>query len=73
VDEVLAVGDAAFQEKCVNRIHEMLKNATTLLLVSHVNSMVERLCEKAIWLKEGEIVMSGSAQEVCAAYAEYYK
>jgi ABC-type polysaccharide/polyol phosphate transport system ATPase subunit len=73
VDEVLAVGDAAFQEKCVERVHEMLEHSTTLLLVSHMSSMVERLCEKAIWLRAGEIVKSGSAREVCAAYAEYYK
>jgi lipopolysaccharide transport system ATP-binding protein len=73
VDEVLAVGDAAFQEKCEERIHQMLEHSTTLLLVSHVGSVVERLCEKAIWLRAGEIVMSGSAWEVCAAYAEYYK
>ena len=73
VDEVLAVGDAAFRRKCEKRIQEMLQSATTLLLVSHDNSMIERLCEKAVWLREGEAVMSGSAKEVCAAYAEYYK
>ena len=73
VDEVLAVGDAAFQRKCETRIREMLQCATTLLLVSHDNSMVERLCEKALWLRKGEAVMTGSAKEVCAAYAEYYK
>jgi len=73
VDEVLAVGDAAFQRKCINRIHEMLQNDTTLLFVSHENSLVERLCEKALWLRHGEVVMTGSAKEVCDAYAEYYK
>jgi len=72
VDEVLSVGDAAFQRKCETRIHEMLQNATTLLLVSHSSSMVQSLCEKALWLRAGEAVMSGSAKEVCAAYAEYY-
>jgi len=73
VDEVLAVGDAAFQRKCADRIQEMLRNATTLLLVSHDSGMIERLCEKALWLRKGEVVMSGAAKEVCAAYAEYYK
>jgi len=73
VDEVLAVGDAAFQRKCENRIHEMLKSATTLLLVSHSNDMIERLCSKALWLRNGEAVMAGDAKEVCAAYGEYYK
>jgi len=73
VDEVLAVGDAAFQRKCEARIHEMLQSATTMLLVSHDSSMVERLCNKALWLRKGEVVMTGNAKEVCAAYAEYYK
>ena len=73
VDEVLAVGDAAFRQKCINRIHEMLQNETTLLFVSHDNSVVEKLCEKAMWLRHGEVVMTGSAREICDAYAEYYK
>jgi lipopolysaccharide transport system ATP-binding protein len=73
VDEVLAVGDMAFQAKCEKRIHEMLDHATTLLLVSHDNGQVQRLCKNAIWLQDGEIVMSGEAGEVCDAYAEYYK
>jgi lipopolysaccharide transport system ATP-binding protein len=73
VDEVLAVGDAAFQRKCENRIHEMLQSATTLLLVSHDSGMIERLCNKALWLRKGEAVMTGGAKEVCAAYGEYYK
>ena len=72
VDEALAVGDAAFQRKCESRIQEMLQGSTTLLLVSHSNSMVEKLCDKALWLRKGEVVMSGNAKEVCAAYAEYY-
>jgi len=73
VDEVLAVGDAAFQRKCEIRIHEMLQNATTLLLVSHSSDMITRLCDKALWLRKGEAVMIGDAEEVCAAYGEYYK
>jgi lipopolysaccharide transport system ATP-binding protein len=73
VDEVLSVGDAAFQRKCETRIHEMLRSATTLLLVSHDSNMIKRLCTKALWLRKGEAVMTGDVQEVCAAYAEYYK
>jgi lipopolysaccharide transport system ATP-binding protein len=73
VDEVLSVGDEAFQRKCEARIHEMLNNKTTLLLVSHDSSMVKRLCSKAMWLRDGEVVMSGNAAGVCDAYAEYYK
>jgi len=73
VDEALAVGDAAFQRKCADRIHEMLRGNATLLFVSHDNSMVEQLCERAIWLRDGEAVMTGNAKEVCAAYEEYYR
>jgi lipopolysaccharide transport system ATP-binding protein len=73
VDEVLAVGDAAFQRKCEKLIKEMLQSTVTLLLVSHSSTQIEKLCEKALWLREGEAVMSGDAKEVCAAYADYYK
>jgi lipopolysaccharide transport system ATP-binding protein len=73
VDEVLAVGDATFRRKCEKRIQEMLQGSTTLLLVSHSNEQIEKLCEKALWLREGEVVMTGEAKEVCAAYAEYYQ
>lgn len=73
VDEALSVGDAAFQRKCADRIQEMLRGDATLLLVSHSNDTIEQLCEKAIWLRDGEAVMSGGAKEVCDAYAEYYK
>jgi ABC-type polysaccharide/polyol phosphate transport system ATPase subunit len=72
VDEVLAVGDAAFQRKCEKRIHEMLEHATTLLLVSHDNGLVRRLCGKVAWMREGEIVMAGESDKVCAAYEKYY-
>jgi lipopolysaccharide transport system ATP-binding protein len=73
VDEVLAVGDAAFKRKCVSRINEMLKDSTTLLLVSHSNSEVKELCQKAIWMRKGEVVMSGDSNEVCDAYEKYYE
>ena len=73
VDEALSVGDAAFQRKCTNRISEMLKGDTTLILVSHSSEMIETLCENAIWLRGGEAAMTGKSNEVCAAYAEYYK
>ena len=73
VDEALSVGDAAFQRKCADRIQEMLRGDATLLLVSHSNDTIEQLCEKAIWLRDGEAVMSGGAKEVCDAYADFYK
>jgi len=73
VDEVLSVGDEAFQRKCINRMHEIIKETTTLLFVSHNNDIVKQLCDKAIWLRKGEIVMSGNSTEVCDAYSKYYE
>jgi lipopolysaccharide transport system ATP-binding protein len=73
VDEVLSVGDAAFQRKCSVKINEMLKSSATLLLVSHSNDKIKELCEKAIWLRKGELVMSGNSDEVCDAYEKYYE
>ena len=73
VDEVLAVGDAAFRRKCEERMQEMLQGNVTLLLVSHSSGAVEKLCEKALWLRDGEVAMVGNSKEVCAAYEDYYK
>ena len=73
VDEALSVGDAAFQRKCAARIQEMLQGDTTFLFVSHSNDMVKALCKKAVWLRNGELIMTGNSDEVCAAYDDYYK
>ena len=70
VDEVLAVGDAAFQEKCQERMHHMLENGTTLLFVSHTMATVRQLCDHAIWLNKGNVVIQGEAESVCDAYME---
>ena len=68
VDEVLAVGDAAFQEKCQKRMQEMLAGGTTLLFVSHSIDDVKLLCDHAIWLNRGNVMMKGEAEAVCDAY-----
>lgn len=68
VDEVLAVGDAHFQEKCRNRMEQMLSGGTTLLFVSHDISLVKQLCRRVVWLDKGKTVMSGDVDTVCAAY-----
>ena len=68
VDEVLAVGDAAFQKKCKVRMRELLSGGTTLLFVSHSNTAVRELCQNAVWLDHGQIKMMGTADEVCRAY-----
>ncbi len=68
VDEILAVGDQSFQAKCIDRIRRLRKSGKTLLFVSHNAGMVLDLCDRAIWLDHGELVMQGPAKEVVAAY-----
>lgn len=68
VDEILGAGDKFFQEKSQGRILDMLARGTTLLYVSHSPGMVREVCDHAIWLKNGEAVMVGEANEVCDAY-----
>lgn len=69
-DEILAVGDFKFQEKCRNRILKMKEEGTTILFVSHSTGDVEKICEKAAWIQKGDLVMYGDAEQVCAAYSE---
>lgn len=69
VDEVLAVGDAAFQEKCFDRVRQFRRSGKTLLCVSHASGMVQQLCDRALWLDHGSVVMTGPIQEVTEAYA----
>ncbi|MBR4905237.1 MAG: ABC transporter ATP-binding protein [Clostridia bacterium] len=71
VDEVLAVGDAAFQQKCRDRIRELLGRGTTLLFVSHAKPPVMELCEKAVWMDHGEIKKIGATEHVYWAYEQY--
>lgn len=68
VDEVLAVGDFRFQEKCKKRMAELMSGGTTLLFVSHNTEQVRQLCKKAVWIKKGTIQMTGDVDEVCACY-----
>ena len=70
VDEVLAVGDFMFQQKCMERLDRMLANGTTLLFVSHSSEQVQRLCQRAIWLDHGVKRGDGPADEFCAMYEE---
>lgn len=69
VDEALAVGDAAFQEKCKKRMEQMLKNGTTLLFVSHSINQVKELCKKAIWIDKGKVKSIGSVEDIILEYS----
>lgn len=69
-DEVLAVGDYAFQQKCERRMNEMRKEGTTLLYVSHSIESVKEVCDHALWLDKGVVRMSGDVEKVAEAYME---
>jgi lipopolysaccharide transport system ATP-binding protein len=69
VDEVLAVGDQAFQEKCFERILEFRRSGKTLLCVSHSPALLLQLCERAVWLDQGQVMMDGRVAEVLQAYS----
>ena len=69
VDEVLAVGDAAFRKRCNERMQEMLSGGTTLLFVSHSEADVRALCRNAVWLDHGKILQSGPTEDILTAYA----
>ncbi len=71
VDEVLSVGDFLFQEKCENRIKQMMDNGTTVLIVSHSIDQVRRLCNKVLWIEKSKMKMIGPTQEVADAYSNY--
>jgi lipopolysaccharide transport system ATP-binding protein len=68
VDEVLAVGDAAFQRKCLGKMGDVAKQRRTVLFVSHNMSAINRLCQSVIWLDAGRIVESGPTASVVAQY-----
>jgi lipopolysaccharide transport system ATP-binding protein len=72
VDEVLAVGDAAFQKKCIQAMEGLRKTGRTVLFVSHNLAAVEHLCSRGIWIDAGQIRMDGRAKEIIEAYMGEY-
>ncbi len=68
VDEALAVGDIAFRQRCMRRIHDLRAGGTTILFVSHESGDVKALCERCVWLDRGSVRMLGEADEVIAGY-----
>jgi ABC-type polysaccharide/polyol phosphate transport system ATPase subunit/ABC-type polysaccharide/polyol phosphate export permease len=69
IDEVLAVGDQSFQEKCVEKIFEFRRSGKTLLCVSHSTAILTQLCDRALWLDHGQLMMDGKAADVLQAYS----
>lgn len=73
VDEILSVGDAAFQEKSKRRMIELMGGGTTVLFVSHNVKQIQEMCKRVLWLEQGQIKMCGDAATLCDAYQLYIK
>ncbi|MDP9801223.1 teichoic acid transport system ATP-binding protein [Arcanobacterium wilhelmae] len=73
IDEALSTGDSTFQQKSEERMSEMLSDAGTIFLVSHSAGLIEKMCNRAIWLNQGQIVTDGPAGPVSKAYQAWAK
>lgn len=70
IDEILAVGDQRFQEKCFNKLEELKNSGKTIVVVTHSLGSVKKLCNRAIWINEGKIILDGKCSEVVEKYLE---
>jgi lipopolysaccharide transport system ATP-binding protein len=70
VDEALAAGDTSFVNKCMKRVREICESGATVLLVSHSSGLIGELCDEAIWIDKGRILLKGNAQRVSKAYEQ---
>ena len=73
IDEILAVGDQHFQDKCFDKLKELSESDMTIVIVSHSLESIRKLCERGIWINEGEIAMDGNCNQVIDAYLEKCK
>ena len=69
VDEVLAVGDTEFQKKCLGKMHDVSQAGRTVIFISHSMEAISRLCPRAIWLHEGQLIVDGPSDAVIAQYS----
>lgn len=68
IDEILAVGDQHFQEKCFAKLEELKKSGKTIVIVTHSIDQVKKFCDRAIWLYQGEVKMDGNTEKVVSEY-----
>ncbi|MDD6057924.1 MAG: ABC transporter ATP-binding protein [Clostridiales bacterium] len=71
IDEILAVGDAHFQEKCFHKMQDIKKSGTTIVIVSHSLGQIEEICDRSIWIDAGKIRLEGRPEEVHEKYLEH--
>lgn len=70
IDEILGVGDVSFQKKCFERLMEIKKSGTTIVIVSHSTDQIERICDRSLWISDGVIKQQGDPKEVHKNYLE---
>jgi ABC-type polysaccharide/polyol phosphate transport system ATPase subunit len=68
IDEILAVGDQHFQDKCFEKLHELKNSGKTIVIVSHSLDSVKKLCDRAIWIYDGKVRMDGNTDDVISEY-----
>ena len=68
VDEILSVGDLAFQQKSEKKMKGLINGGTTVLFVSHSVNQIKELCDKVVWLQKGKVFKIGNAEEICTEY-----
>lgn len=68
IDEILAVGDQHFQDKCFAKLEELAKSKMTIVIVSHSLDSIKKLCNRAIWINEGKVAMDGKCSDVISEY-----
>lgn len=71
IDEILSVGDVAFQNKCLSKMQDLRKDGVAMVLVSHSHAQISQFCDQAIWLNEGEIKAKGFAKEILKDYLAF--
>lgn len=71
IDEILAVGDVAFQKKCFDKMRSIKERGTTIVLVSHSFNQIKEICDRCIWFRDGIVYKDGIVESVCSEYLEY--
>lgn len=71
IDEILAVGDANFQAKCFNKLREIKANGTTIVIVSHSLGQIEQICDRSLWIHQGEIKADGPPHDIHLMYLDF--
>lgn len=71
VDEILSVGDIAFQQKSENKMRSMIEGGTTVLFVSHSLAQIEKLCDRVVWLENGTVKKIGEPKQICEEYKQF--